>query len=118
MKKLNKTSLKKKADKVLSLFIRSYGKCQFKGKDTIHCSPILQCAHIETRGTNRLRHDLHNLLCLCGGHHWYYTNNPSKFDEMVQKYFPIQWKYVQKHKHELVKRTAEDYQNLIKTYEN
>ena len=116
MKKLKKSTLKKKADKVLSLFIRRYGKCQFKGKDTIHCSSVLQAAHIETRGTNRLRHDLHNLLCICAGHHWYYTNHPKSFDEMVQKYFPLQWKYVQLHKKEIVKRTTEDYQEIIQMY--
>lgn len=117
MKKQKISLLKKKADKLFSLSVRKYGKCQFMGLDTVKCSHVLQCAHIETRGTNRLRHDQQNALCLCSGHHWYYTNHPGDFDRIVQEFFPSQWKYVQEHKKELVKRTVEDYQNIIKELE-
>ena len=113
MKKASKSSLKKKADVLFSLSVRKFGKCQLKGLDKVKCSSVLQCMHIETRGTNRLRHDQQNALCGCSGHHVYYTYHPGDFDRLVQEFFPTQWKYVQKHKHELVKRTIEDYQKII-----
>jgi hypothetical protein len=116
MKKPTKRSLKAKADKLFSLMVRKHGRCQFKGLDKVRCSSVLQCAHIETRGTNRLRFDQQNALCLCSGHHWFYTNHPKSFDEMVAEFFPTQWKYVQEHKHQLVKITLEEYQNIINNY--
>jgi len=114
MKKPNKRSLKKRADVLFSLNVRKHGRCQFKGLDKIRCSAVLQCAHIETRGTNKLRFDQQNALCLCSRHHWYYTNHPADFNKMVQEFFSSQWKYIEKHKHELVKFMIEDYQEIIR----
>jgi hypothetical protein len=111
---VKKKTLKKKCDKLFSLTVRKHGRCQFFGLDKVHCSKVLQCAHIETRGISRLRFDQQNALCLCSGHHWYYTNHPKDFDAMVEEYFPSQWKYVQEHRHERKNYSIEDYQNFIK----
>lgn len=109
-----KKAIKKRCDVAFSLVVRKHGVCQFKGLDEVHCSTVLQCAHIETRGSLRLRFEQQNALCLCSGHHWYYTNNPRAFNELVAEYFPSQWKYVQEHKHERMNMTYEDYEALLK----
>lgn len=110
----NKRAIKKRCDVAFSLTVRKHGVCQLKGLDTIHCSSQLQCMHIETRGSLRLRFDQQNALCGCSGHHIYYTYHPTAFNELVAEYFPSQWKYVQEHKHERKNMTYEDYEALLK----
>ena len=95
--------LKKKCDTLFSKQIRSHGKCQFIGLDKVRCSTVLQCAHIVTRGCLHLRYNYQNALCLCSGHHWYYTNHPADFQELVKDCFPSQWKYVQENKNKIQK---------------
>lgn len=106
-------SLKKSCDTAFSISVRKYGRCQFEKLDKVRCSSVLQCAHIETRGNNFLRYNQQNALCLCSGHHWYYTNHPAAFNKMVSEFFPSQWKYVEAHRHDLIKRKLKDYQELL-----
>jgi hypothetical protein len=115
MKKLNKKTLKAKADKVFSLWVRrTIGYCQ--AHDGIKCSNTLQTAHIVTRGNLTLRYHPENVLCLCSAHHFWYHRHPLEFVEMLLDRFPKKYTYIQKHKNELTKMTIEDYQKIIKSY--
>lgn len=107
-KKVKRKTLRNKADKLFSAIIRRVGYCEFANKDTIHCGGPLQCAHIETRGNYAIRWRLENALCLCGGHHWWYTNHEKKWQEMIKKWFPIKWKFYEKHKNDENTETYED----------
>ena len=113
----NKKPIKKKCDIAFSLAVRKHGRCQFAGLDKVHCGGILNCAHIEGKGALRLRFDQQNALCICAGHHVFYTYHPTAFNELVAEFFPSQWKYVQEHKHERLNMTYEDYQRLLKELE-
>jgi len=105
---------KNKADRLFSLKIRELGKCQLQGKDKIRCSQVLQCAHIIGRANMRLRWDKWNALCICSGHHVWYTHEPEAWREIVKKYFPLSWKYVNKHRTEIWKGTvAEVLERLV-----
>jgi hypothetical protein len=110
----NKKTIKKRCDVAFSLAVRKHGRCQFAGLDNVRCFSTLQCCHIETRGSLKLRYDQQNALCGCSGHHWFYTNNPSKFNDLVAEFFPSQWTYVQEHKHERKNMTYQDYEELLK----
>ena len=115
-KKVSKTYLRTKADKLISLYVRKLGYCQIKGKDTVHCSTVLQDMHIVTRGTTPLRYDLTNHLCGCSGHHWYYTNNPKKWQALMEAYFPKRWAYIEAHENDTVKKTELLYREVIEKY--
>lgn len=109
-------SLKKRADALFSINVRQYGQCQLRGLDKVKCSSVLQCAHIETRGNMALRYDQQNALCICAGHHIWYTYHPTAFNELILEFFPSQWKYVEEHKHKIVHLTREDYETIINQY--
>lgn len=116
-KKLKKSKsrsyLKKKADLLFSKAVRSSGRCELRGLDFVRCGGVLQCAHIIGRANMRLRYDLKNALCICSGHHIFYTHNPEKWREIIQLYFGDYQKYIDQHKNEYVKV---DYEEIIETY--
>lgn len=86
---------KMKADRLFSLLIRKYGKCELAGLDHIRCGGVLQTMHIITRANFRLRWDTANALCGCAGHHVYYTHHPIEWTEFVKEHFPTQYEYLQ-----------------------
>lgn len=100
-KKVNKKPLKKKADRLFSLKVREAGACELMGLDGIKCGGSLQCAHIDTRGKHAIRWNIMNALCLCQGHHVYYTFNPKKWDIVVERFFPDKYKFVEKHQNDI-----------------
>ena len=74
--------------------------CQLASKDDVNCSgtsrEFMQWAHIATRSLSKTaKFDTQNALCLCSGHHKYYTHKPILWDAIIQKYFPEQWQHVQ-----------------------
>ena len=114
--KVKKSTLRNKADKLMSLYVRKLGYCQIRGLDTIRCSDQLNDMHIRTRGVTALRYDLINHLCGCSGHHVFYTNNPSKWDALIQKYFPERWAHIQAHQNDKVKKTEDLYRQVIEQF--
>lgn len=92
---------KDKADKLFSLKVREAGACELMGLDEINCGGGLQCAHIDTRGKHAIRWNTMNALCLCQGHHVYYTFNPKKWDIVVKQFFPDKYKFVEKHQSDI-----------------
>ena len=111
-KKISKSALKKKCDKLFSQIIRSKGFCEFKGKDKVKCSSVLNTMHIFSRTNLRLRWDENNVICGCAGHHRYYTTNNFEFIEAVMKWWPEKYRYIQKHKNETDQEPLEYYQRL------
>jgi hypothetical protein len=85
-KKWNKTTAKNKLDKLFSLKVREFGRCYLQGKDHVNCGGVLQTAHIIGRGNLFLRWDFRNALCICSGHHVYYTYHPEFWRSMMVKY--------------------------------
>lgn len=115
-KKPDKRTLKRKLDKLFSLWVRRIGYCQLAGLDGIKCSPQLQCMHIETRGNLTLRFDPMNAICGCSGHHVFYTYHERRFKEIIKKHFRTQWNWVEKHQNERTNYTIEDYQRMIEKF--
>lgn len=100
-KKPSRKNLIKKLDKLFSLKVRVNGVCELRNLDNVKCGGGLQCAHIITRSRKALRWDFNNALCLCAGHHVYFTHNPDQWAHEVEKFFPDKWWYVQDHKEDM-----------------
>lgn len=112
----NKGKFKRKADKLLSIFIRSLDHCE-------RCSATrnqaqLQTAHIYSRGNLRLRYDIQNVLCLCAKCHMWAHHEPLEFAIFLQQAYPERITYLRKHKDEYKKMTVKDYQKIIKDLQN
>lgn len=102
----------RKLDREFSLFIREVNYCEIRGLDTIRCNGDLQCMHIVGRANRRLRWDKMNAICGCAGHHIYYTYHPFEFYELIKKYFPEKYQYVNEHRNEIVKLNKEKIDSL------
>ena len=94
VRKTSKSALKRKADKLFSELIRQKGFCILKGIDSVSCNGNMQCAHIIGRANHALRWDLKNALCLCAGHHIYYTSHPWEWQELIRTKFPGHYEYL------------------------
>ena len=91
-KKFNKTKAKNKLDKLFSLKVRSLGYCMFRGSDDITCGGVLQAAHVIGRGNLFLRWNPKNAICICAGHHVWYTFHPEAWREMMETFHePYDW---------------------------
>lgn len=113
-KTIKKKYKQKDADRLFSLLIRHRGVCQAKGKDSVSCGGNLQCAHIVGRANGVLRYDENNALCLCAGHHNWYTYHPFEwFTVFIPQNFPAQFAYVQRRRGEMVKKTANRFKMII-----
>lgn len=110
VKKIKRSTLKNKADKLMSLHIRSRGICEASIFTKVKCGGSLQGCHIIGRANMRLRYSDSNHLCMCGGHHWWFTNNPEAWREFIEKEFPHIWSYLQSVRNEKVKV---DYKSVI-----
>lgn len=115
-KKIKKSTLKNKADKLFSLWVRRVGVCELAGKDTIHCGGNLQTMHIFTRGITSLRYNPINVVCGCAGHHVYYTFHPEDWVALVAKWFPEKWEWLIHHREDKVKKTEDLYREVIEKY--
>lgn len=112
-KKVSKTYLKKKADRLFSLKVRAIGKCELRGLDHIECNGNLQTMHIVGRGNMRLRYDEMNVLCGCAAHHYWYTIHPWEWQEFIRDRFTSRYEYLNKVRNEVVKA---DYYEVIEKY--
>jgi hypothetical protein len=105
-----RTSLKKHLDKLFSERVRSRGYCQAAVLDEINCGGPLQTAHIEGRRCLNLRWEELNALCLCAGHHRWYTDQPIAWATLIQREFPSEWAYIKIHRHQ---RFDGDYERVL-----
>lgn len=76
------THAKGEADRLFSLLVRKRGYCEAHARETgkYECRADLQCAHIISRRYLNVRWDTENALCLCAGHHAYFTHNPLEWE--------------------------------------
>lgn len=109
-KKVKRTTLKAKADKLFRDIVRSRGECQLRGLDHVACDDELQTMHIVGRGNYRLRWEEENALCGCSGHHFYYTNNPYFWGILIQEKFPEKHAFIMQHKNEYWDK---DYEKVL-----
>ena len=56
-----------------------------------------------------------NALCLCAGHHVYFTHNPDQWAYEIEKFFPDKWYYVQDHKEDIWDRDLTKVEESLKT---
>lgn len=113
MKRSRRSTLIKKLDKAFSLKVREIGVCVLKGIDQVKCGGVLQCAHIVGRANYRLRWDLQNVLCLCSGHHSYYTNHAWEWVGIIENQFPNKYVYVNQHRNEVIKYKDADLESKL-----
>ena len=118
MKKVNKGTLKRKADQAFAKFIRTRdGRCMLQGMDEIICSPQLQCMHLMSRRNMRLRYDEVNCITGCSAHHTYYTYHPEEWMFLIHDKFPLHFNYIVDHRSEIVKVNEEYFREVIKNYQ-
>lgn len=85
MRKINKTTLKKKMDKLFAEKVRKIGFCQRCGKTS-----NLQCAHIYSRKNLCIRWNMENAVCLCAGCHLFWAHQePIEFTNWVRDFKDI-----------------------------
>ena len=78
---MKRTTVKRKADKLFSAYIRSQGVCEWCSK-----RETLQTAHIFSRRYLVTRWEPINALCLCAGCHRKAHDKPVEFVEWVKEY--------------------------------
>lgn len=116
-KKENKSTLRKKLDAAFGSFIRSCGYCQMAGKDHVHCGGSLQWCHIVGRSNMRLRWEENNCVCMCAGHHRYYTSRDFAFIEQIKTHFPEKDRYITAHWRELKRWSTDELKAMIAQYQ-
>lgn len=82
MKKIKRSTVRNKLDKIVSEIVRARGYCMWCGNKT---KSLLQCCHIYSRNNLQTRWYLNNLLCMCAGCHFKSHQNPIEFGELVKK---------------------------------
>jgi hypothetical protein len=93
--KLRRLEQRKILDNYWSALVRTRDKwkCRMRGRDRITCTEIMQGAHIITRAAFSIRHELWNGVCLCTGHHVWYTNAPAEWEYVVRKFFKDEYDF-------------------------
>lgn len=93
-KKIKKTTVKNKLDKLWSLIIKQKGRCEICGK-----IGLLNAHHVEGRRNLNLRWDVRNGCCLCAYCHTFGVksahNSPFWFEQEFKKRRPEDYKYIQ-----------------------
>lgn len=108
-----KSYWKRKADTLMSKFIRNLDHCERDGE-----IKNLQAAHIYSRSNLRLRYEIANILCLCSRCHFWAHKNPVLFTEWLQIDYPERLEYLRQHKDEIKKMTIDDYKEVIRKLNN
>ena len=101
MKKPTRKTTIKKLDKIFADKVKSKGVCQLAFLDSLTCKGNLQCMHIISRKYKVLRWDFKNAMAGCMAHHFWYTNNPWLWHELIMHKFPSTYDYVNSRKHEV-----------------
>lgn len=77
-----RTTLRNKADRLFSLYIRRGGVCDRCGASD---PKQLQCAHIFSRRYFATRWEEDNAMPLCKGCHVYFTHNPIQWEDFCRE---------------------------------
>lgn len=73
------------ADALCGEIVRSRGYCEVPRFTKSNCKGNLQWAHIFSRSYYQIRWDPNNALCMCAGHHMYFTQHPIEWEELVKR---------------------------------
>jgi len=106
IKKVKKTTLKRKCDILFSKLIRSLDHCERDGE-----LKNLQTAHIYSRRILNLRYDPQNVLCLCSRCHFWMHQNPLEAMAWFNKAYPDRAEYLIKKRNTIEKI---DYNKILK----
>lgn len=117
-KKNKRKTVIKRLDREFSLLVRKTGMCKIRGLDAVNCGGNgTQCMHLITRGEHALRWDFMNALEGCPGHHFYYTNHPWEWIELIRKHFPKQYAYIEAHRNDVWDKDLERVQEYLNNHE-
>ena len=95
MRKPNKSTLKRKLDKLAGEAIRSIGYCEAHAYDKPNsCSTQLQWCHLKSRRYLVTRWDPLNAVCMCAACHRFFTDHPDHFRNFIEDKFPGRWDYL------------------------
>lgn len=97
----SRKSLRDKADRLAGAKCRAKAYCELAGMDRVRCGGVFQWAHIVGRANYRLRWEPWNSLCLCAGHHVYYTHHGFEWFQIIADRFPDQYGKILAHRNEL-----------------
>lgn len=78
-RKAKRTTLRNKADRLFSLYIRGRDRVCVKCGRQVN----LQCAHVFSRRYMNVRFDPRNAVTLCAGCHKYFTHNPIEWEDFM-----------------------------------
>jgi hypothetical protein len=81
VKKVTKSILIRKLDKLFSEVVRDIGWCE-----RCHKKEHLQCCHIYSRRYRHTRWDTLNAVCMCAGCHFWAHQNPLDFSKWIEEY--------------------------------
>lgn len=103
------------ADDLCRALVRGRGYCEAAGLDKVRCNGMLQWCHIVGRGNKRLRWETWNALCMCQGHHVYYTHHPEEwFLDFIPTHFNEQFKLIQKYRNDKWDKDLDSVINRLK----
>lgn len=83
-----RSTLRNKADRAFSFLVRARGYCEAEDYNHVRHGGQLQCAHIIGRRYYSVRWDEDNALCLCAGHHIWFTHNPEEWRAFIDERWP------------------------------
>lgn len=105
----------KQLDKEMGQLVRSKGFCERCGRRYDR----LEWCHVIGRANKTLRWDIMNALCMDGRcHRFWFHENPLEATEWFAKKFPNRYAYLMRNKNKIVKRTVEDYEQLLDDIKN
>ena len=93
-RKPSRGTLRNKADRIAGAKVRARGYCQGAWYERVQCGGPLEWCHIVSRSNYRLRWEPLNALCMCAGHHRWFTTNPLAWAEYVRTQFPENYEFV------------------------
>ena len=114
-----KQKIEKELDDLWSKVITQKGVCELKGIDGRECKLRLTGAHIISRNYKITRWDYENGICLCWGHHYYYTHHAEEWKMRVDQirsegYYQRIWERAWNNGQKAVLDLEAIKQNLIK----
>lgn len=101
--------IKESLDEEFASLIRKKGFCEKCQRTGV----AYECSHVISRRNLTLRWDILNAMCLCVTCHRWWHKNPNEAEEWFKKRYPERWLYLQDTRHKLLRRTREDYEELL-----
>lgn len=85
------STLRRKCDELMSLWVRRSNVCMAHGEQGISCSNRLETCHLKSRNNLIVRFEPMNVVPMCNLHHRFYTEHPDLWTKFVESRFPGLW---------------------------